>query len=254
MTPDSVKQHWDNPETVSMYDKLWAAQEQRLMLKFLPHEGTVLDVGCGGGEALATYAAEQRRVRFIGVDYSEQQLAKAYVRCAQLPLVSLIQMQWPTTDDPRLPKQADCVMSTRVLINIMSAMQQEEALAHMVLRVKPGGQLLLMEGSQNGHDELNAVRLALGMKPIPLARHNLFLCDRQIETWLERWGLMFCGKLGFGAFFLATRGIQPYFDPSPEWNSEFNIAAASPEFQRLFATCTTQFSRIRLWVYRKPGE
>lgn len=251
---DAVKAHWDNPRTVSMYDKIWAAQERRLMLRFLPDTGTVLDVGCGEGEALAEYAAARPLARFTGVDYSAEQLARARVRCATLPNVQRIEAQWPAPlDDPRIPKQADCVMSTRFLINILDVQDQLTALGHMARRVAPGGMLLLMEGSQEGHNELNAVRLALGLPLIPVAKHNRFLCDDTVEFVLhDHHGLMYCGKLGFGAFFLATRGIQPYFDPDPEWNSEFNIAAASPEFQRLFSD-TTRFSRIRLWVYRKPA-
>jgi SAM-dependent methyltransferase len=250
---DAVKQHWDAPGTVSMYDKLWAAQERRLMLQVMNEHETVLDVGCGEGEGLAEYATEFRRTRFIGVDYSAPQLARARSRCVGLPNVSLIQAAWPSSDEPRIPISVGCVMSTRFLINIVDMIQQRTALLAMVARVAPEGSLLLMEGSQEGHDELNAVRLSLGLQPLPVAHHNLFLRDDLVESTLERAGMQLCGKLGFGAFFLATRGIQPYFTPDAKWNSPFNIAAASPEFQRQIGGPSTQFSRIRLWVYRKPA-
>jgi SAM-dependent methyltransferase len=251
---DAVKQHWEDPRTVSMYDKLWAAQERRLMLRFLPGTGTVLDVGCGEGEALAEYAAERRCTRFVGVDYSAEQLSRARLRCGTRGNINLIQAQWPALDEPRIyPKNFDCVMSTRFLINILDEQACRTAVRFMADRVAPGGKLLLMEGSQDGHNELNALRLALGLPALPLAKHNRFLSDFILENnWLGGQGLQLCGKLGFGAFFLATRGIQPYFDPDPEWNSEFNIAAASPEFHRLFPD-SAQFSRIRLWVYSKEA-
>src|SRR6266576_3192038 len=42
---------------------------------------------------------------------------------------------------------------------------------------KPGGRLLMLEGSKQGMDSLNEFRAAFGLNPIPVKWHNLFFDD-----------------------------------------------------------------------------
>lgn len=255
----AVKKHWNNPDTVSMYDKLWAAQERRLILQYLPKQGRALDVGCGEGEGLAEYAVQRPGVTFIGVDYSSEQLLRARVRCGGY--AHFLCMEWPPIDEPRLGSMPyDCVMSTRFVINILDRQQQCQAIKAMADRVKPGGMLLLMEGSLEGHYELNAVRLALGLKPIAVREHNLFLSDDYLEDFArDALGLHLGEKRGFGSFFMLTRGLKPFFTGEghgfdDEWNHPLNIHAASPALQRAVAEDYRDLrcSRVRLWVFEKP--
>jgi SAM-dependent methyltransferase len=101
----------------------------RLIERLQP--GRVLEVGCGAGDLLARVAA--RGCEAVGVDASPAAREEALARakgCAGRVSV-----------EPELPAGSfDLVMAFEVLEHIE---RDEEALAQWVLRVRPGGHLLL---------------------------------------------------------------------------------------------------------------
>jgi len=43
----------------------------------IPKDGTILDIGCGGGKTIAKFAANAPKARIFGIDYSEDSVAIA---------------------------------------------------------------------------------------------------------------------------------------------------------------------------------
>lgn len=246
----TIKRHWDDPLTESMYDKRWAAAERRLIMQCLPDSGLILDAGCGEGEGTYAYAAACPQATLHGLDYSQTRLDMARARCLNMDNVRIL----PASDltvPYAMPCLYDCVISTRLLINFLSWEEQRGVLDSLIEALRPGGLLLLMEGSKRGQEQLNAVRRAFGMPAIVEQWYNLFLDDDRLEDYLHGSGLTLNDRTGFGAFFLLTRGVQPrLITEQIQWNSGFNAEAASLEMQTalpLDAEC----SRIRLWVATK---
>ena len=57
------------------------------------------------------------------------------------------------------------------------------------------------------------------------------------------------GKYGLGNYFLFTRALRASIDQTLNWDSAFNFASARTEsFIGLFPH---EFSRLKLWVYKK---
>ncbi len=65
---------------------------------------------------------------------------------------------------------------------------QKKVLEDLIALLKPGGRLLLLEGSQQGADSLNEFRAAWGLDPIPVKWHNLFLDDVKLVSFMKSQG------------------------------------------------------------------
>ena len=124
--------------------------------------------------------------------------------------------------------------------------------ANLAALLKPGGRLLMLEGSKDGVDALNAFRALFGLEPLPVKWHNLFFDDERLRVFMREEGLQLEDTVGPGAYFLLTRGVRPALDDTLNWDSAFNERAAS------LAVATklglgAKFSRLKLWVFRKDA-
>jgi hypothetical protein len=116
--------------------------------------------------------------------------------------------------------------------------------------LKPGGRLLMLEGSRQGVDSLNEFRAAMGLEPIPVKWHNLFFDDRTLTDFMQQHGYHLLAEEGLGAYFLLTRGVRPVLDQNLNWDSDFNRLAAAERTAELLQL-GPKFSRLKLWVFQK---
>lgn len=234
----SALAHWQDQKTESMYDKHWLALEVELIKERIRPGSSVLDMGCRDGECSVQYAEVAGSLEAVDI---------VLIDCIAHPRVDYKE------GDVRDPvgKSYDCVISQRCIINLASWDEQKTALGNLAAAVKPGGKLLLCEGSKDGQRELNAVRQALELPPINEASHNIFLEDEQVRRTLMAAGMYLQEETGIGAYHLLTRAIQPFFVKKPDWRSAFNKLAASKEMRAAMGF-HARFSRIKLWVFSKP--
>jgi SAM-dependent methyltransferase len=242
-----VLAHWNSPEVQSMYDKHLLEAEIGLIRRRIVERSKVLDAGCGEGEGTIVYSSIPG-VRVTGVDFSETRLQKAAERLAHRPDVVLRQVDF--LGKYQLPTDFDFVVSQRFLINLMEWELQQKVLLDLMARLKPGGRLLMLEGSQPGVDSLNALRGAFGLDPIPVLWHNLFFDDKRLVEFMQSHGFALKEEDGLGTYFALTRGIRPALDQELNWDSPFNEAAASAEMNQLVGF-GAKFSRLKLWVFAK---
>ncbi len=144
----------------------------------------------------------------------------------------------------------DVVVSQRFLINLMDWALQQRVLRDLVARLKPGGRLMMLEGSRNGVDALNGFRALLALEALPIKWHNLFFDDDTLTSFMSSEGMTLEETTGPGSYFLLTRGIRPALDQTLNWDSPFNERAASPAVAEALGVGAT-FSRLKLWVFRK---
>lgn len=242
-----VLEYWDREDVESMYDKHLLRSEIDLIQRYIPHGAKVLDAGCGEGEATYVYS-QTPGVTVQGVDFSDTRLSKASERLATRENVILKKADFLGSYD--LDRDYDAIISQRFLINFPEWRVQAKVLSDLASRLAKGGTLIILEGSQQGTDELNHFRGLLGLDPIPVKWHNLFFDDDALVRHLTAQGLSLAAHDGLGAFFMLTRGVRPALDSDLNWNSSFNLTAASSQVADLLGL-GARFSRLKLWVFRR---
>lgn len=101
--------------------------------------GNVLEVGVGTGLALGHYSGD---VSVAGIDFSEQMLAKARARVADLKLGHVKSLQQM---DARTLAFADNSFDTVVAMHIVSVVPEpERVVAEMARVTKPGGEVVIV--------------------------------------------------------------------------------------------------------------
>lgn len=249
MTHDqqNVLAYWNDNSVESMYDKHLLNAEIALLLKHIPAGSKILDAGCGEAEGTLAYASIPGAT-VHAVDFSETRLAKARERLADSANVTCRQVDFLGSYE--LDHDYDVVISQRFLINLMEWELQQRVLRDLMSMLKPGGRLLMLEGSRPGVDSLNALRAAMGLDPIPVKWHNLFFDDQTLVAFMHQQGHQLVNEDGLGTYFVLTRGLRPVVDQSLNWDSAFNRLAASADVDQLLGF-GTRFSRLKLWVFQK---
>jgi len=144
----------------------------------------------------------------------------------------------------------DLIISQRFLINLMEWPLQQKVLLDLMSKLKPGGKLLMLEGSRQGVDSLNELRRAWALDPIPIKWHNLFLDDGLLISFMQQNGYGLVEQDGLGTYFMLTRGIRPTLDADVNWDCDFNRLAALPGMRDLLGF-KTAFSRLKLFVFQR---
>jgi len=242
-----VLEYWNDNAVESMYDKHLLKAEIDLLLKHVPAGSKILDAGCGEAEGTLAYSSIPGTT-VHAVDFSETRLEKARERLAGKANVTCRQVDF--LGNYELDHDYDVVISQRFLINLMEWELQQRVLGDLTSMLKPGGRLLMLEGSKPGVDSLNGLRAAMGLEPIPVKWHNLFFDDQALVDFMSRQGHQLVSEDGLGTYFMLTRGIRPVVDQSLNWDSEFNRLAASADVGQLLGF-GAKFSRLKLWVFQK---
>lgn len=242
-----VLAYWNEPAVESMYDKHLLRAEIELLRKHIPEGSKILDAGCGEAEGTLVYSSIPRTT-LHAVDFSETRLQKARERLAGRENVTCKQVDF--LGNYELDHDYDVVISQRFLINLMEWEKQQQVLLDLISLLKPRGQLLLLEGSQQGVDSLNQFRAALGLEPVPVKWHNLFFDDRALVDFMSSHRYRLVNEDGLGTYFLLTRGIRPVFEKTLNWDSDFNRMAAAERTDELLRL-GTKFSRLKLWIFQK---
>ncbi len=242
-----VLAHWNKSDVESMYDKYLLNAEIELIRQRIAPNTKVLDAGCGEGEGTFVYSTIPG-VEIHAVDFSDTRLLKARSRLLGRENVLLKKVDF--LSNYNIDYDYDVVVSQRFLINLYEWDIQAKVLLDLMARLKESGKLLMLEGSQQGTNELNEFRAAWGMKPIQVKWHNLFFDDDLLIDFMSKHGYPLVEKQGLGTYFALTRGIRPVLDKNLDWDSDFNRIAASKALDELFGF-GTRFSRLKLWVFRK---
>ena len=204
-----------------------------------------LDIGCGLGYAVRQYAA-RKKIEAHGIDYSEKMIeaARELSRNNQEDLKGTVNFQ--TANVLELPYEDgyfDVVSSSRCLMALLAWELQRRALVEVARVLKPGGTLVLMEGTFEGLDKLNYVREQFNLAPIAAdGRDRLFTLKFHEPELLD-----FCQSLydceriqRFGMYYFITRVIHPLMvaPEAPKYSHKINevardIARVIPDFDEL---------------------
>ena len=242
-----VLEYWNDDNVESMYDKHLLNAEIELIRKHIPEGSKVLDAGCGEAEGTVVYSSIPGTV-VHAVDFSETRLQKARERLSDRANVTFQQVDFLGTY--QLDNDYDVVVSQRFLINLMEWKLQQRVLLDLAAMLKPGGRLLMLEGSRQGVDSLNEFGAAMELEPVPVKWHNLFFDDGALVGFMNDHGCRLLAEEGLGTYFLLTRGVRPLLDQALNWDSDFNRLAAAERTAELLQL-GPKFSRLKLWVFQK---
>jgi len=215
----------------------------------------VLDVGCGLGVALRRYATE-RRIRAFGIDYSGNMVGAARERLDEAaPDLDIDFREASVIELPYDDDGFEVVTSHRCLMALLDWELQQRALLEIRRVLKPGGALVLMEGTFDGMDRLNFYRRTFGLDEIdPSGKERLFTLkfhERELLEFIEpHYDLIRIKR--FGMYYFLTRIIQPLLvapDP-PRYDHPLNgvakrIARSIPDLE--------QMGPLVGFVLRKPS-
>jgi ubiquinone/menaquinone biosynthesis C-methylase UbiE len=216
---------------------------------------TLLDVGCGLGYAVSQYAS-RFSITARGIDYAANMVDGARQLLGKnFPgLASRVRFDHGSvTQLPYGDSSFDVVTSHRCLMALLDWELQKAALLEIHRVLRPGGVLVLMEGTFEGLERLNRVRASFGLEPIaPDGRERLITLkfhEPELLAFCEpRYRLERIQR--FGMYYLLTRVVQPLLvaPEKPSYDHKLNevarqIARVIPDYEGIGHLVAFVFSR-----------
>ncbi len=218
----------------------------------------ILDVGCGLGYAAIQYAS-RFAVEAFGIDYAENMIAGAKQLLKEKPPALKGTVDFRHASVVELPfsdNHFDVVTSSRCLMALLDWELQKKALVEINRILKPGGALVLMEGTFEGLEKLNDARGEFGLEAIAPDGRDRLITLKFHESELTE----FCRpyyKLErvqrFGMYYFLTRVVQPLLvaPDKPRYDHKLNeiareIARVFPDFEGM--------GHLVAFVFKKPAQ
>jgi len=206
---DQARTHGESP-AASWSDHRVIELEIAAIGRWIDEAMEVLDVGCANGYSSARYA--QLAAHVVGVDYVPEMVAHAETRRTGLPGDIASRLEFGVGDVTRLDfadRAFDCVVATRVIINLGTWEDQVSGLHECARVLRPGGLLLLSEATEQGWRRLNALRAEWGLPAIGMPSFNLYLDqDRVVDAVRDRLKLQQISDFA-SSYYVVTRVLKP---------------------------------------------
>lgn len=155
------------------------------LIKVVPDQARVLDVGCGGGLFLALLAATGRISEGVGFDASRMAIEVAQRLGPNLPAGHRIRFEQRGVDEP-WPNEVFDVVSIVDLMHHVPPTEQESLLVKAAHHVAPGGMLLYKDVSKGPAWRAWASRL----HDLVIARQWIHIVPfASVVRWAEAAGL-----------------------------------------------------------------
>jgi ubiquinone/menaquinone biosynthesis C-methylase UbiE len=208
----------------------------------------VLDAGCGNG-VTAIELARRHKIQLTGIDLAEQMVAAAAEMAANQTLLGSVRFQvGDVLNLSGFPRDFDLIYTERVLINLPDWPQQRQAIADIIRLLRPGGLYVMCENSQDGLEEMNALRLRLGLSAISPPWHNRYFRDAELDEAVFP-GAVLEGISYYGAtYYFLSRIVNAWLaareNKEPEYQAPVNqLALQLPPLGK--------FGQGRIWLWRK---
>jgi ubiquinone/menaquinone biosynthesis C-methylase UbiE len=205
----------------------------------------VLDVGCGLGYAPVQYASRKALTAF-GIDYSEKMIEGANRLLGETKPDLRGAVSFRHASVLELPFDSgslDVVTSSRCLMALLEWELQKQALVEIHRVLKPGGLLVMMEGTFDGLERLNEMRGRFGLDAIAAdGKDRLFTLKFRESELLEFTKPFYVLEhtQRFGMYYFLTRVVQPLLvaPDRPSYDHKLNevareIAKLVPDFEGL---------------------
>lgn len=225
--------------------------------------GRLVDLGCGNGYTLLVLGEAMAGWDLLGIDFSPNLIAGANQLLAQRRDTLQSVPRFLEADAlAHLAKAADesvdYVLTERFIQNMPNEAVQVDVLRQIRRILRPGGLLLMCEGSDDGFEALNDIREKMALPRIPSTSRENVSAIRFDDDSIERiatqeLGYVLRSKAGFSTFFLIARVLHPLLvapDP-PRFDARINDLARELQMN---APMLPGFGSNALWVLESPAR
>ncbi len=233
MPEDSVEQirkHWEtqaadsklDQSKVTHIDANQRALENDIIIRNLPPGLKILDVGCGSGFSTAQFSRIAGEI--VGIDYIPGMIERAkreygHIKNAQFRVADLMSLDLPSAS-------FGAVISQRCLINLGSWENQKKAITHIARVLVPGGHYIMQEGTQQGRESLNQMRVQMGLSHMPPVAFNLDFNETLLWPFVrELFDIVHIKR--FGVYDFVSRIVHPLLvsPDEPKYDAKINDVA-----------------------------
>ncbi len=255
---DKVKEFWENmasehnaSELATAPDRHYRSLEIDRIAAKLCDKCTILDVGCGNGYSTLKFAEAFPNSEFLGVDYAAEMIKYANQARAKRGLknASFVEGNVLKLGNAVDGRKFDYVVSERCIINLGDWEQQKSAILGMKAVLKPGGQLVLVENTQEGLANLNGLRAQFGLHDIKIRWHNFYIPQRSLDALVaDEFDLVSCENIG-NLYYIISRVVYAKLAQmeghEPRYEHPINeIASRLPSLEQY------NFSPNFMWVLK----
>lgn len=195
------KKYWEDPNTRSLIDPNMKELEIDFISRYLRDEHEVADIGCGDGTTIVNIAPKVKSI--LGIERSDylknmaiQKLVENKIENASICSGDILETDFC--------EEFDIVITERVLINLPSWELQYQAIENIHRSLRVGGLYLMVENTNDGHNALNKLRQAVGLKSIDIHWHNLYL-DYEVFCDGIKGKFEILERNGFSLYYFLTR-------------------------------------------------
>lgn len=203
----------------------------------------ILDIGCGNGYT-DIRIAQVANVAITGVDFSENMIEAANNLKTKLGRLHG-RLSFHLTDATKLSgtESFDVIITERLLLNLPNLGAQEDTIQTIHRLLKPNGMYIFVEGTLDGLERLNKLRLSVGLDPIPDRStaniSSLKFHEKEIIPFLSRY-FAIVKRQYFGMYFLISRVAHPLliYPEEPRYDATINqvarkISSVNPDYKHL---------------------
>lgn len=146
------------------------------------HDGMrILEVGCGNG-ITAIELARRHNVEILGIDFAEEMITAARAMLGDQPLVGSAKFRVGDVQAlSGFSHEFDLIYTERVLINLPDWAAQQQAILNITELLAKGGLYVMCENSQDGLEQINALRERVGLPAIIPPWHNRYFRDAELR-------------------------------------------------------------------------
>jgi SAM-dependent methyltransferase len=258
MTQEENKQFWESralnkgftSKSVTDADVYRRELEIVSIIPHLPVDSIGIDIGCGSAYGTDEFSKYCKHI--VCSDYSDSmiELAKSHHSGNDKLSFKVENIIDPSLDDIG---KYDFAIAQRCLINILNKEDQRAAINNIYDKLKVGGIFIMLEGSQDGRDRLNEMRIEAGLDPMPPVPFNVDFNRRELLTWIEeKFELTYEEYLG--TYDYLSRVVYPLCikPEAPAYESDLNkylysFIFKNTQHKNTFAEC----SRTFLYILKK---
>jgi ubiquinone/menaquinone biosynthesis C-methylase UbiE len=246
----NVKKFWENEgfsrgesPFATIRDHYYRLIEITNIINFLKEKKikNILDVGCGNG--ISTFYFSPIVKKIIGIDYSNNLIKQAKNFQKQNNFKKIIKKcnynlkssynnitfkKGNVLDLNEYKNKFQCVISSRVLINLPNYDSQDQALKNIYKSLTKGGYLILHEVVKDYHSLLSEIREKFSLSPLEVYWHNLYLNEESFKNSVKKIGFKLEKKFNYGVYQILSKVIYPNLikPEEPNFLSNFNKFSA----------------------------
>jgi len=172
---------------------------------------SILDVGCADGFSTIKIASSLPKVKFLGIDYSENMIKIASKKLSAhhglVRRVKFVVGDASKLEDVVGKTRYDVIISDRLLINLDSGKTQSKVISNIANHLVPRGYYIAIENFIEGHKKMNSTRKHIGLPEIPLRWHNLFLKKEKFVRDVQHFFKIISFNEFASAYYFATRVV-----------------------------------------------